>query len=67
MPVEVPRKKAFASSSEQSELLTSNLASLYKLGKKHKCPFTGGGAVDARERNVQCVFRCPPVKCPSRA
>ena len=50
MPVEVLRKKAFASSIERSELLTSNLASSYKFGKKHKCPFTGGGAVDARER-----------------
>ena len=46
---EVPRKKAFASSIERSELL-SNLASSYKLGKKHKYPFMGGGAVDVRER-----------------
>ena len=49
MPVEAPRKKAFASSIERSELL-SNLASSYKLGKKYKYPFTGGGAVDVRER-----------------
>ena len=50
MPVEVPRKKALASSIERSELLTSNLASENKLGKKHECPFTGGGAADAEER-----------------
>ena len=50
MPVEVPRKKALASSIERSELLTSNLESWYKPGKKRKCPFTGGGAINAIER-----------------
>jgi len=50
MTEKVLRKRALTSRIERSEQLTSNLAGLYKLEKKRKCPFMCGGAVDARDR-----------------
>lgn len=47
MPVEVPRKKALASSIERSELLTSGFINYRELLTLLVRPFTGGRAFDA--------------------